>query len=257
LNSQDILLCAIFKLIKNKFNQIYMTKTFTLKKLIGIALILFPVLSQAQSSKIFVELGGKHQQSKTNTSENVRISSKEEMQNTRIAPIFGFYLNDHLSLGVEYAHSNENRNRILDERMEDASKNETYDDTRTLNSFGIFSRLYVKKNSSKFNAFIQLKPAFIKSKNRYESRGATMGYDPTYTSSYYGSKGTTKIDIYEVDLGLGASYKLFHGLSAQLNIPSVVTHGRLYYDVSDAKQSYTSILQSTFSNAYLSFNYQF
>lgn len=84
-----------------------------------------------------------------------------------------------------------------------------------------------------------------------------MGYEPTYTSSYYESKGTTKIDIYEVDLGLGGSYKLFHGLSAQLNIPSVVTHGRLYYDVSDDKQSYTSILQSTFSNAYLSFNYQF
>ncbi|NGM73188.1 hypothetical protein [Sphingobacterium sp. SGL-16] len=234
-----------------------MTKTFTVKKLIGIALILFPALSHAQSSNYFIELGGKHQRSKTNKSENVRISSEEEMQNTRIAPIFGFYLNNHLSLGVEYAHSNENRIRISDERMEDASKTESYDQSLSLNSFGIFSRLYVKKKSSKFNAFIQLKPAFIKSKNTYESRGATMGYEPTYTSSYYESKGTTKIDIYEVDLGLGASYKLFHGLAAQLNIPSVVTHGRLYYDLSDAKQSYTSILQSTFSNAYLSFNYQF
>ncbi|MCA5006476.1 hypothetical protein [Sphingobacterium bovistauri] len=234
-----------------------MTKIFTLKNLIGIALILFPALSHAQSSKIFVELGGKHQRSKSNTPENVRISSEEEMQNARIAPIFGFYLNDHLSMGVEYAYSNQERNRISSERMEDFSKNETYDQSVSLNSFGFFSRLYAKKHCSKFNVFIQLKPAFTKSNNRYEARGATMGYEPTYTSSLYESKGTTKIDIYEIDLGLGLSYKIFYGLAAQLNIPSVINHSRLYYDLTDAKQSYTSIFQSTLSNANLSFNYQF
>jgi len=234
-----------------------MTKTFTLKKLIGIVLILFPLLSHAQSSKIFIELGGKYQRSKSNTPENVRIFSEEEMQITRIAPIFGFYLNNHLSFGIEYAYSKDNRNRISDERMEDGSKNETYDDAKTLNSFGIFSRLYVKKKSSKFNAFIQLKPAFIKSKYTYESRGVTTGYEPTYTSSYYESKATTKIDIYAIDLGVGLSYKIFHGLAAQLNIPSLVSHGRLYYDHTDTKQSYTSIFQSTLSNSYFSLNYQF
>ena len=234
-----------------------MTKTFTVKKLIGIGLILFPALSQAQSSNYFMELGGKHQRSKTISPEYIRITSEEEMQHTRIAPIVGFFLNDHLSMGVEYAYSKENRNSSSDALYEDASRYETYDQSIAINSFGVFSRLYAKKNSSKFNAFIQLKPAFIKNKNKYESRTVIMGFYPTDTHSSYESKGNTKIDIYEIDLGLGLSYRFFHGLAAQLNIPSVVTHGRIYYDVSDDKQSYTSILQSTFSNAYLSFNYQF
>lgn len=84
-----------------------------------------------------------------------------------------------------------------------------------------------------------------------------MGFYPTDTHSSYESKGNTKIDIYEIDLGLGLSYRFFHGLAAQLNIPSIVNHSRLHYDFTDAKQSHTSIFQSTLSNAYLSFNYQF
>lgn len=234
-----------------------MIKIFTIKQLIGIALILFPILSQAQSSKIFVELGGKHQRSKTISPEYIRITSEEEMQHTRLAPIVGFFLNDHLSMGVEYAYSKENRNSSSYARYEDASRNETYDQSIAINSFGVFSRLYAKKNSSKFNAFIQLKPAFIKNKNKYESRTVNMGFYPTDTHSSYESKGNTKIDIYEIDLGLGLSYRFFHGLAAQLNIPSIVNHSRLHYDFTDAKQSHTSIFQSTLSNAYLSFNYQF
>lgn len=36
-----------------------------------------------------------------------------------------------------------------------------------------------------------------------------MGFYPTDTHSSYESKGNTKIDIYEIDLGLGLSYRFF------------------------------------------------
>lgn len=243
------------------FNQYFMIKSFTLKKIIGIALILFPILAQAQSSKIFVELGGNYHRPNSNTNDDrgeIRVSNEETTKNTRITSLIGYYINDQLSIGIEYAYSKNLSSRLLSEQSIDLSKNETIDDNRSSNSFGVFSRLYAKKRDSKFNAFLQLKPSFVKIKNDYLRQGTIREEDdPFPTISAYQSKTINKINGYEIDLGIGVSYKVYQGLSAQLNLPAVINHSSLDYRTSGAKQHFTSIFQSNLSNAYVSFNYQF
>ncbi|NGM62711.1 hypothetical protein G5B30_12380 [Sphingobacterium sp. SGG-5] len=231
-------------------------------KNIFLALVLLCTLNvYGQQQSVFIELGGSFQ--KTQSTSDFPSSGHTIAKEPKIIARLGYAISAHSLLGLAYKWSNEKtsyKSILINDLYR---KIDQSDVARASNTYGLFYRYYfIPLGEKRWNVFADFNPGYFW-EQQDEKTASSAAYNQGDLDQYVsmsGSRSMVKWSGLDIDLGAGISYRLVHGLSAQLSLRSIanVKHFRDSRLVEEDNQStFVEIFNQPLSNTYLSLTYQF
>ena len=229
------------------------------KIFLGLLVLVCTLNAYSQQQSFFMELGGSFR--KTKSTSNMTFSENTVTKAPKIVARLGYAVSAHSVLGLAYNWSNQkmtSQSSIVNDYQRRYNQSEA---KLVENTYGLFYRYYLMPLGEKrWNVFADINPGYFR--QQQDTKAISMSTDVNgEVMARSETNSTVKWTGLDMDLGTGISYRLTHGLSAQLPLRSIANVKYVKNSWSAASENkgdtFFELFDQPLSNTYLSMTYQF
>ncbi len=213
-------------------------------------------LGLAQQAKLLIEFGGAYNQARSEGYLQPNAVQTQRLKSPKIQPQIGVGLSPHSYVGVSYNLTKQKEIYTSKFENEVYTANERKETVEKTNAFGVFYRYYFMPfNKTRWNTFAQANPSY----QIYEINNATISTSESrdsFSGSASGQEWYRRQKAIDMDISVGASYRIAPNFHAQLSIRSLAdvkhTFSNSYSTTDEQKETSYRFFTSPLSNTYLS-----
>lgn len=213
-------------------------------------------LGLAQQAKLLIEFGGAYNQARSEGYLQPNAVQTQRLKSPKIQPQIGVGLSPHSYVGVSYNLTKQKEIYTSKFENEVYTANERKETVEKTNAFGVFYRYYFMPfNKTRWNTFAEVNPSYQLTKAHDAVMSTTQNHESFYGSSTVQASSRRQKAI-DIDIKVGASYRIANNFHAQLSIRSLAnvkhTFSNSYSTTDEQKETSYRFFTSPLSNTYLS-----